>query len=303
MDITINGYEEKVIHPGLMGKVFYNQSMPTALRATQTYATTGGAVYSAPELADLRIQGNLPWDKWFTANTEELVGRTRSGAELVAVAHRGALLTRDPARIEAAYEAGLIDGAGKIDTTEFQTLVEDAKHLDGSEAHLYRLSEISNWDDLPYDAIILADKADVAKLPSEKQDIARLKDDPLVHMRLLGPKRATEYLDAAGAAHGVSRIGNWHPFASVDANQMQGRVVFLGDYDNNGLDGDCYLRGDGRFLGVAPEAQEESAQSCAQNLEAELRSVLAPELGAKHLDRVLQDVLSVGLRYTVQAKE
>lgn len=304
MDITIREVQTAVIRPALKGKAFYNTSMPVALRETQAYATTEGAVYSAPELADLRIQGNIPWNKWFTANTEELVGRTRGGAGLVAVAHRGALLTKDPERIEAAYEASLITGAGKIDTTEFQTLVEEGKHLDGSDANVYRLSEISDWDDLPYDAIILADKADLAKLPSIRQDIARLKDNPLVHMRLLGPKRAAEYLDAAGAAYGVSSIGNWHPFADINADQTQGRVVFLGDNDDDGLDGDNgNFFNDGRFVGVAPEAQEDSARSDAQNLEAELRSVLAPELGAKHLDRVLRDVLSVGLRYTAQPQE
>ena len=304
MDITIKDAQTIVVHPAHMGKAFYHSNMPTALRAAQSYAGVEGSVYSLPELANLRVQGRLPFDKWFTANTEELVGKSRGGSELVAVAHGGAFLTRDPARIEVAYKTGLINGAAKIDNAEFQALVDCGQHFDGSDAKLYRLSELqsgrTNWSDLPYDAIILADKIDLAKLPSSVQEIAQLKDNPLVHMRLLGPQRAAEYLDAAEAAYKVSKIGNWHPFANVDAEKTQGRVVFLGNYDGNGLGGDYGLYNLGRFVGVAPEVQGDSARRGAQNLEAELRSVLSPELGSAHLDRVLERVLATQLKYGTQ---
>jgi hypothetical protein len=46
--------------------------------------------------------------------------------------------------------------------------------------------------------------------------------------------------------------------------------------------------------------QGDSARRGAQNLEAELRSVLSPELGSAHLDRVLERVLATQLKYGTQ---
>ena len=310
MDITIRE-EKKLIIPeqtiitrlAHMGKAFYDSNTPTALRAAQNYAGVEGSVYSLPELANLRVQGRLPFDNWFTANTEEFVGKSKGGSELFGVAHGGAFLTRDPARIEATYKAGLINGAAKIDDAEFQALVDDGKHLDGSDAKLYRLSEITNWGDVPYDGIILADKADFANLASGRQEITQLMDNPLVHMRLLGPERAAKYLYAAGVAYDKKNLGNWHPFASADAGQAQGRVVFLGGNSLNGLNGGSVLSDIGRFVGVAPEAQGDSSRSGAQNLEAELRAFLGRKVAPDLFDDIVSNVLRMHLRYSVQTQE
>jgi len=77
------------------------------------------------------------------------------------------------------------------------------------------------------------------------------------------------------------KLGVWHPF-NVDTfnpEQSQGRLLFLGKYDDSGFGGDDLLDNDGHFVGgsIAPEAlRENGASPDIEDVLGRLTHLLAP---------------------------
>ncbi len=77
--------------------------------------------------------------------------------------------------------------------------------------------------------------------------------NPLVHVRVGTLEHLEAYFNKAKDNDGEVR--NSHLFNNIDYNnQQQGRLLFLGG-SHYGLYGGNYLDGNGRFVGVAPEAR------------------------------------------------
>jgi hypothetical protein len=237
----------------LKGNVYYDDSLPKALGQAQSYAGRKGYVASMPEIASMRIGGQLPWNNWFTAMSEEDVLTTPQGNHVVAVVHGGRILST-PERIRQAYDDGLVNGAAKLDTKRDPE--ETKKLLSGKEMPVYSIADfVKGVEKLPRQYAVILDFETAQKTQSGRQDADRLKDNPLVIARCGGVEQAAAYIDAAKKAYHTTTLGQWHPFANVDPEQRQGRLLFLGDGDSLSLLlGDDLLYNLGRFVGVAPEA-------------------------------------------------
>ena len=239
------------------GQPFYNTSLPRALADAREYAHNGGHVASMPELLRGRVISPADselWTHWFTALSEEDVGRTAAGSSVLVTVHGGGILST-PERITRAYKEGLTpQHAAKLTDAEFTDIV-NGKLPDGTKIPVYSFIEFKQGvKDLPLRYAVVMDFETARKTESGYQKIDKLYDNPLVIVRAGGVEAAKAFLDKAKSVYNSNKLGNWHPFNSVDIEQPQGRPLFVGDGCNGGLVGGDGLYGDGRVLGVAPEA-------------------------------------------------
>jgi hypothetical protein len=252
------------------GQAFYNSSLPAALREAQAHAGEQGHVATMPELLHGRTVArfdNEIWTQWFTANSAEYVGKTAQGKPVVIVAHGIGPFT-NPARIEQAYQEGLVNYAGKFTQEEFAGLLGSGVPSFGYDEFLKRTSILSTY-------AIVIDFEKAKGTTSDHQAIGNLYKNPLVIARAGGEAPAKAFLDKA--AQKYQKYGQWHPFGNVDVEQSQGRLLFLGSNDDNGLNGDDFLNKRGRFVGVAPEAQASGREAPAPSLTAPSQ-IIAPKL-------------------------
>ena len=240
------------------GQPFYNTSLPRALAEARQYAQNGGHVASLPELLKGRVISPADselWTNWFTALSEENVGKTAVGSSVLVTVHGGGVLST-PERITRAYEEKLTPQyAAKFTDAEFRDVVE-GKLADGRQIPVYSFTDFKKGvKDLPLQYAVVMDYETARKTESGHQKIDKLYDNPLVIVRAGGVEAAKAFLDKAKSVYDSKKLGNWHPFNSVDVEQPQGRLLFLGNDDSYGLIGGNSLNYYfGRFVGVAPEA-------------------------------------------------
>lgn len=231
-----------------------------ALRKAQEYATESGIVLTMPLLMQARLsldKNHELWKKWYAVKTDEYAGIdnkglfVEAGKPVVIVVHGTSLLTPD--RIEQAYADGLTaQKAAKLTQDEFDSLLEGK--INEQEIPILQYDKFMKQDEskMPVNYGVVLDLEYCKGLESGRIDKQSFITNKLVHARSGGKGRAEQYFDKAG----YHKLGNYHRFGEIDASQAQGRVLFL-YYDYNGLNGDYYLFSDGRFVGVASEAQKE----------------------------------------------
>ncbi len=219
-------------------KTFYHAQVEQALENCQEKHT---ALYM-PELAEARIQGQQPWDEWRTTPSIKATGRTKQGNAVVVYAHIPNWLA-NPANIRAAKEQGLINGAGRFPQHEFQNLIDaDGKtDLQGNRQ------------------IWVVDYDRLRKATSGEINVEDALEHPQTIPFLGGQERAERYLPKHAKAYDTETIGVWHVDDLTDESPLA-RLLFLGNNDNDGLDGGDNLVNDGRFAGVR-NASAEGARS------------------------------------------
>jgi hypothetical protein len=279
----------------MQAEIIFEPHIPTALQRSLQYAGDEGFVASMPQLLHARANapfGNIIWNTWFTANSEESVMTTKQGNRVVVAVHGGGIFA-SPARFEKSFYADLdrsnsegITGqtAAKISTREAHDLLE-GKLPDGSEIPIYLFNEFKRGiTDLPirYGVVLDFELARSAKRGFESFDV--LKDEPNMIVRAGGVEPLAVYLDKFRDRNNTELMGNWHPYLRIDPNQPQTRILFLAGnkggigsegkdeglgwgYDAEyGLGGDASMVGMARYVAVAPR----DVSTSLQNLDFEL---------------------------------
>lgn len=265
------------------GQSVYDSSLPAAKRKALENSQNGGYVASLPQILHSRVVSPADseiWQNWFTANSEENIGRTVQDNPVVIAVHGTGLWTPD--RIQEAYDEGLTNNyAGKLKTPEFRQLLT-GKVANGNIIPVYSLTDfMKGISDLPMQYAVIMDFDQVKKLESGVQKTSKLRQNPLFIVRAGGAEAANAYLDKTEQVYDRKELGNWHPFANSDPDQPQGRVPFAGSGCGGGLGGGGLLDGDGRFVWVAPKAPD--AQENAE------RTIVQP---------TMEQILAVTGRYT-----
>ena len=195
---------------------------------------------SLPQLLHARVNaayGNIIWNTWFTANSEENVVTTPQGHHVVVVVHGGGIFAT-PKRLERSYRADLdrsnpagLTGqyAAKITTREARDLLDRGELPDGSTIPMYAYKEISQGiSEVPMRHGIVLDYQMAKNSPNGYELFRNLRRDPLMVARAGGPEATEDYLDRAAARHGTRRMGSFHPFNRIDPDQPQTRLLNLG---------------------------------------------------------------------------
>ncbi len=265
----------------MQAAMFFEPHIPTALRRARDYAGDDGFVASMPQLLRARTHasyGNIIWNTWFTANSEESVVTTPQGNRVVVAVHGGGIFA-SPERFERSFHADLdhsnpegLTGqtAAKITQQEARDVLE-GRLPDGSEIPVYAFDEFRRGvTDLPmrYAVILDFELARKSKRGYERFEI--LKNDPNMIVRAGGIKPLAAYLDKFRDRHNTDLMGNWHPYNRIDPDQPQTRVPFLAGnkggvgsegkdqglgwgYDAEyGMGGDASMVGMARYVAVAP---------------------------------------------------
>ncbi len=265
------------------------RNMYEARKEANARVTEGGHLATLGELLHGRavtpVESDV-WRNWVTPDLGLYSGQTKQGLPVVVVAHGCGPLTV-PDSINQAYISGLIYGAAKLTSQELQGLV-DGKDHDGTDVSSYSLSEFLKASSTPRKKVIIVDGAIALTAKSGEQDINQLCTDNKLFIACAGsPAQAIEYGTALKAKKNIVKYGFWHDFGNDTFEVSRGRVPYLGDSTDNGLNGNNHLDDLGRFVVVqsAPEAhQQESARSATHEritlpldeIVAQLRHLVAP---------------------------
>ncbi len=225
-------------------QVFYSEGKHGVSDSLLNCAKAGYQALFMLELALTRIgaeQGSEVLTKWFLTPSLRATGTTKQGSKVVVYAHQPNYFS-DPVNIRNVVESGkLVNGAGPIPQEEFNRL----EALNGNGRVFV----------IPYET-----------LKQSSSGVIKV-DDALEHPQTIpflgGVDKAKAYLAKHREVYG-DRIGIWH---TDDLNKKDplGRVLYLSNDYNDGLNGNLSLDYDGQVFGVvAPEAQ------VAKNLESKL---------------------------------
>ena len=245
------------------GNEFYNTNLPTALEEAINSIGKNGVIASMPYLIAGKAQAdkeNYLWKSWFTALSEENIGVDKegrfveSGKPVVVTVHGGGILTSD--RIQKAYDEGLTEQrAAKLTEDEFSNLLNGTLP-NGENINIYTIDDVQN-NNISHLFGKYAVVLDFESAKSTKSGYHQKEDfmkNPLVLARVGTPDYLEDYFEKAKHSSDQD-VRNSHIFEEIDTNQQQGRLLYLGD-DYDGLSGHDNLDNCGRFVGVAPEAQD-----------------------------------------------
>ena len=256
--------DQKVVNT-VVGKVFYDDNLVNALRAAQEFAGPDGYVASAPEIMHARVISSSDdiWGKFFSAMSEEIVGTTKQGSEVLVECHGGGIFN-SPKRIQRAIKEGLINGAGKVSQKEFNNLLQGKKSE--NEIPIYSYTEFLQQTKLPRNYAIIIDLDKVKNLDSEYQNIENLYENPLMIARAGGQEQAKNYLKKAQQVYQNDELGLWHSLKNVDTSKTSGRLLFVGyDFNFNINDNNFYYSA--RFVGVQTSAEGTTRKIVVPTLE------------------------------------
>jgi len=283
--------EETNIENGsrMVAAIFFESYATIALRRALRYAGDDGFVASMPALLHARVNapyGNIIWNTWFTANSEENVVTTKQGNHVVITVHGGGIFAT-PERIERSLRADLsrhnsegLTGqyAAKISEREAFDVLE-GKLPDGTEIPIYPFDEFRRGvADLPMRYAVALDFEVAKKGKRGYQSFDVLKDDPNMIVRAGGVEPLSAYLDKARARHNTELMRNSHSHNWIDPDQPQARRLNLGGnkggvgsegkdqglgwgYDeDNGISAP-WPGGFARYVAVAPRNMSTSVQN------------------------------------------
>ena len=261
-------------------EIIFETHVTTALRRAERYAGEDGYIASMAQLLHARTNAsydNEIWNNWFTSNSEESIITTPQGNRVLVAVHGGGIFAKadrfDKLHYTSVCRTNPIGFTGKfaakITVQEAHDVLE-GKLPDGSQIPVYSYDEFKlGIADLPRRYAVVTDMDLARKSPSGYSTFDVLKDDPLMIVRAGGVDAAAAYLDKARDRHNTEMMGNFHPFETIDLDQPQTTIMFLGgneggidtdieDYADKGLESDCGIRTGlsmqamSRYIAVAP---------------------------------------------------
>ncbi|GEM_PF-2643920 len=240
------------------------ESQPQALRRAQEIAfQKNGHVPTMPESIVDRLNNLTGWHQEKATLSEEIVGKSGYGNQVVAISHGPALIgtvedlekaVRNPVRGTSLIP----DSAASIGKNKFRRLL-DGKLPSGDELPVYPIAELlsANHLNFPSRYIIVLDLSLAEKSESGYIEIQRLAEDALFTARIGSRQKALEYLGEAGRQYGTARYGNWHTLNHSDLSRPHGRLLILGGNAYAGIVGDSSIIEPVRFAvlpGKKPKA-------------------------------------------------
>ena len=264
----------------LNGQTFYNNTknggnyvgLPLALAEAEKFIEeNGGVIATMPYLiagkanafntddkgVKTRDTNHYLWANWLTALTEEDIGIDTNGVyaprgkSVLITLHGGGILT--PTTITNAYTVGLTpQNAAKLEQDDITKFLQDGSLPSGDKIPIYRLDDLKRGISNPFERYaVVSEFDDVKSLESKQFQKAEFLANPLVLARAGTVEHLDTYFDLAKNSNGV---GCYHRFKEIDPTVAQGRLLCL-NCSYYGLLGSNDLNSDGRFVGVAPEAQ------------------------------------------------
>ncbi len=274
----------------MVARVFFDSYGTRALRQAMRYAGDAGFVASLPQLLRARVHadyGNIIWNTWFSANSEESVVATPQGNHVVVTVHGGGIFG-NPDRIERALRADLsrhnVHGltgqyAAKVTPSEARDLLR-GRLPDGTEIPLYDFAEFRQGGAaLPTRYGVVLDFEAARESANGYVTFEALRDDPLTLCRTGGAEAAAAYLDRARKRNDTDRMKVSHRHNDIDPGEPQARLLSLGG-NRGGIDSEGYEgreRGYGEDWGFAAGGPVDMGRYIA----------VAPRdisTGAQHLD-------------------
>ncbi|MFH1649467.1 MAG: hypothetical protein ABIA93_02880 [Candidatus Woesearchaeota archaeon] len=266
----------------LRGRAFFKKGAAGVAESIDEVISSG--LVHVPTYALIRgrafASGNdSAWNEWHDSKAERLTLYDESGIlgkekELYAVdIQNGGFFVWNPQRIrDAVTEGKLVNYGLQLEQSEVDSVLDAVKRKDyeglkqilhgGSVAFAGGYDEFVEASDVPgfikgvdttYIVFRSADEA--RELSSGRSSIAKQRASPDLIIASGGRKRLGEMFDVAEKPEqegglGLKEFGAWNDGYK---NRNVGRVVVLDDYDY-GVDGNLNLYGNGRSVGVAPEA-------------------------------------------------
>ncbi|MDP1694726.1 MAG: hypothetical protein Q8L34_04260 [Candidatus Woesearchaeota archaeon] len=258
-------------------KVFYRaHNKGSNEGALQDCQTAGYQALFMPQAADARIEGKLPWNQWVTTPSIRATGIPTGEQEAFTIYWHQPTAFATPEGITAAKTKGLVNGAGRLDQTAFDTIYSFAA---AQNPHLI----------IPHRKLL--------ELTSGPITLKAAATDSRVIAMLDGQERVARYLPAHAQAYSTKTIGVWH---SDDLNHESplARLLFLGYLDSGGLFGNGFLSFNGRFAGVRNASAEGATQKIAAPTTTQ--TIVNPTL--ETLLETLQPFIAPNSREAVEAE-
>ena len=272
----------------MVARIFFDSYNTLALRQALIYAGDDGFVASMPQLLHARVQagyGNIIWNTWFCANSEENVVTTPQGNHVVVTVHGGGIFGK-PARIERALRADLsrhnVHGltgqyAAKITEREARDLLR-GRLPDGTEFPVHDFEAFRQGiAALPRRYGIVLDFESAKASATGHVDFSELRDDPVTICRAGGTEAAAAYLEKARKRNDTRKMQVSHRHNAIDPHQAQTRLLTLGGnrggIGSEGHEGLSWGYGEdwgfsasgpvdmGRYIAVAPRDVSTGVQS------------------------------------------
>ncbi len=228
---------------GYVAKLFERTGIYGKANALEAIADAGLVPLTMPDLAVFRIlvhdrASSLFCQGYHTASVK-IDGHTSDGRDVRLYAHIPTVLNDPPYLRRMITEKQLMNGAAPVPQAEIDRLVA----LSPTTAHRVFIH------DLPT-AAAAASGSYLLRGLRELDQTASFLGDP----RLVTPY-VTPYLTTLASLYIRDTFSFWHTNDLATTNTSHGRVLYLGLDDIDGFHGGNFLDGNGRVLGVAPEAQ------------------------------------------------
>lgn len=230
-----------------IGKIFENLTSPYGVaEALKAVLNAKHKPASTATILSLRTESDFKdplVQQWHTGMTELDIVQDK------AYVTPGGLFLADPERIRSAVESGPINYAARLTPGEIESLLKKDKVTPISYEEFVRLTDSGS---IPEPYTVMEDRNKLAKLPNDYMKLAKWAKDPRAIMYTGGRAKAEAYADYLGKNEIKTA---WLSMDSAEGED-RARLLFVNFYYYNfGVDGNYYLGSNGRFVGVAPEAQ------------------------------------------------